>query len=81
MTALRRRARAGRHADRSGDMLPPVTGILAASYALKVTLGLGLTFFVLFPLLAHGLLGFAGIVGKGEQAQNDEYEERVTANK
>ena len=62
-------------------MLPAVNGILAMSYAWKVSLALIVTFFVIMPLLAHGLLGFAGIVGKGEQASNEEYEENVTAQK
>jgi hypothetical protein len=51
------------------------------SYAAKVTIGLAAIFFVLFPLLLHGLLGFAGIVGRGEKDQNDEYHENVSANK
>ena len=60
-------------------MLPAVNGILAMSYAWKVSLALILTFFVILPLLAHGLLGFGGVVAKGEQAANEEYEENVTA--
>jgi hypothetical protein len=62
-------------------MISGVNGILALSYAWKVSLALIVTFFVIMPLLAHGLLGFAGVVAKGEQAANDEYEENVTAPK
>ena len=62
-------------------MLRDVTGILAMSYAWKVSLALIATFFIIMPLLAHGLLGVAGVVARGEAVQNDEYEENVTAQK
>jgi hypothetical protein len=57
-----------------------VTGILAMSYAAKMTIGLAFTFFVLMPLLAHGLLGFAGVVARGEKDANEDYVENVSAN-
>ena len=39
-------------------------------------IGLIGTFFVLFPLLAHGLIGLAVGLSLGEKAENQEYFER-----
>lgn len=40
------------------------------------TLGLVVVFFVAFPLLAHGLIGFAVAVGLGEKAENQKLQGR-----
>ena len=39
----------------------------------SATLGLAGVFFVLFPLLAHGLIGFAVAQALGERADNQRY--------
>lgn len=62
-------------------MLPPMSGIIAMSYAAKVTIALVVVFFVVFPLLVNGLLGLAGAQAAGEKADNDEYVEKITARK
>jgi hypothetical protein len=41
--------------------------------ALKATLGLAIVFFVVFPLLAHGLIGFAVAQSLGERQDNLDY--------
>lgn len=40
------------------------------------TLGLIGVFFVLFPILAQGLIAFAAAQALGEKAENDEYGRR-----
>ncbi len=47
--------------------------MFAASEALAMTLGIVLVFFVAFPLLAHGLIGFAIAQVIGEKRENEEY--------
>ena len=47
--------------------------MFAASQALVMTLGIVLVFFVAFPLLAHGLIGFAAAQAIGEKRDNEEY--------
>ncbi|MGK2936707.1 MAG: hypothetical protein ACSLFR_02715 [Solirubrobacteraceae bacterium] len=47
-----------------------MTPILALSEATWFTIALAGVFFVLFPLLAHGLIGFAVAVTFGERAEN-----------
>lgn len=49
--------------------------MLAVS-AFSITFSLVLVFFVVFPLLAHGLIGFAAAQALGERAENQEYMER-----
>jgi hypothetical protein len=46
--------------------------VLALS-ATRATLGLVIVFFVVFPLLAHGLIGFAVAQSLGEREENLEY--------
>jgi hypothetical protein len=46
--------------------------ILALS-PFKATFGLVVVFFVIFPLLLHGLIGFALAQSAGEHAENLEY--------
>jgi hypothetical protein len=46
--------------------------ILALS-PFKATFGLVIVFFVVFPLLLHGLIGFALAQSAGERAENLEY--------
>jgi hypothetical protein len=46
--------------------------VLALS-AWKATFGLAVVFFVAFPLLLHGLIGFAVAQSLGERAENQEY--------
>lgn len=41
--------------------------------ATKSTIGLAVTFFVVFPILAQGLIGFAIAQVMGERQQNAEY--------
>jgi hypothetical protein len=60
-------------------MLPHVTAIIAMSYATKTTIALLATFFVLFPVIVHALLGVAAVVIRGERQENEAYEEQVTA--
>ncbi len=47
-----------------------MTPILALSEAAWFTIALVGVFFVVFPLLAHGLIGFAVAVALGEKAEN-----------
>lgn len=56
-------------------MLPPVLTILALSQAAKYTIGLGVVFFVAFPALAHGLIGFAAAQIASEREENRRYRE------
>jgi hypothetical protein len=49
-----------------------MTLVLALS-AFKATFGLVVVFFVVFPLLAHGLIGFAVAQALGERQENLEY--------
>ena len=44
-----------------------------ADAALSSTLGLVIVFFVVFPLLAHGLIGFALAQALGERQDNLKY--------
>jgi succinate dehydrogenase/fumarate reductase cytochrome b subunit len=44
-----------------------------ADAALSSTIGLVLVFFVVFPLLAHGLIGFAVAQAMGERQENQRY--------
>jgi succinate dehydrogenase/fumarate reductase cytochrome b subunit len=44
-----------------------------ADAALDSTIGLVFTFFILLPLLAHGLIGVAVAVGLGERQDNQAY--------
>lgn len=37
------------------------------------SLGLAIVFFVAFPLLLHGILGFIAVQVMGEKRENDEY--------
>jgi hypothetical protein len=46
--------------------------VLALS-ATRATLGLVIVFFVVFPLLAHGVIGFAVAQSLGEREENREY--------
>jgi hypothetical protein len=46
---------------------------MIALSALQATLGLVIVFFVVFPLLAHGLIAFAIAQVLGERAENREY--------
>jgi hypothetical protein len=45
--------------------------------ALAATLGLVVVFFVVFPLIAHGLIAFAVAQVLGEREDNREYAARV----
>ena len=47
--------------------------MVLALTATKATLGLGITFFVVFPILAQGLIGFAIAQVMGERQQNEQY--------
>lgn len=47
--------------------------LVLAMTAWKATFGLVVVFFVAFPLLAHGLIGFAVAQSLGERQQNLEY--------
>lgn len=44
--------------------------IIAMSHATRDTIGLIAIFFVLFPLIAQGLIAFAVAQGLGERAEN-----------
>jgi succinate dehydrogenase/fumarate reductase cytochrome b subunit len=44
-----------------------------ADAALSSTLGLVVVFFVVFPVLAHGLIGFAVAQAMGERQENLKY--------
>jgi hypothetical protein len=46
--------------------------VLALS-AVRATLGLAIVFFVVFPLLLHGLIGFAVAQSLAEREENLEY--------
>ena len=48
--------------------------VLASSPSWEATLGLVGVFFVLFPLLAHGLIGYAVAQVLGERQENQEFE-------
>jgi hypothetical protein len=45
--------------------------------ATSATIGLAVTFFVVFPILAQGLIGFAVALVLGERADNEAYRERT----
>jgi hypothetical protein len=47
--------------------------LVLALTATRATLGLVIVFFVVFPLLAHGLIGFAVAQSLGEREENLEY--------
>jgi hypothetical protein len=47
--------------------------LVLALTAFKATFGLAIVFFVAFPLLAHGLIGFAVAQTLGEHQENQEY--------
>ena len=47
--------------------------LVLALTAWKATFGLAIVFFVAFPLLAHGLIGFAVAQSLGERQENLEY--------
>jgi hypothetical protein len=47
--------------------------LVLAITALRATLGLVIVFFVVFPLLLHGLIGFAVAQSLGEREENLEY--------
>jgi hypothetical protein len=47
--------------------------LVLALTALRATLGLAIVFFVVFPLLLHGLIGFAVAQSLGEHQENLEY--------
>jgi hypothetical protein len=47
--------------------------LVLALTAFKATFGLVIVFFVAFPLLAHGLIGFAVAQSLGEREENLEY--------
>ena len=53
-----------------------VAMIIAMSHALRDTLGLVLIFFVVFPLIAQGLIAFAVVQGLGERAENSKLKGR-----
>ena len=46
---------------------------MIALSALQATLGLVVVFFVVFPLLLHGLIGFAVAQALGERDENQEF--------
>jgi hypothetical protein len=48
--------------------------MFALSVAAQMTLGLVGVFFILFPVLVQGLIGFAAAQVIGERADNVEYE-------
>lgn len=56
-------------------MLRGAMTVLALS-DLQATIGLVAVFFVAFPVLAHGLIGFAVAQALGERAENKRYLER-----
>ncbi len=53
-----------------------VAMIIAMSHALRDTLGLVVIFFVVFPLIAQGLIAFAVVQGLGERAENSKLQGR-----
>jgi hypothetical protein len=50
---------------------------MIALSALSATLGLVVVFFVVFPLLAHGLIAFAVAQVLGEREDNRDYAARI----
>ena len=47
--------------------------LILALTAVKATIGLVVVFFVVFPILAQGLIAFAAAQAMGERAQNERY--------
>ena len=47
--------------------------LILALTAVKATIGLVVVFFVVFPILAQGLIAFAAAQAIGERAQNERY--------
>jgi hypothetical protein len=47
--------------------------VLAMSNAVKIDIGLIGVFFVLFPVIVQGLIGFAGVGAYAERRENDRY--------
>ena len=47
--------------------------LILALTATKATIGLVVIFFVVFPILAQGLIAFAAAQAVGERAQNERY--------
>ncbi|MDQ1703154.1 MAG: hypothetical protein QOF57_2406 [Frankiaceae bacterium] len=47
--------------------------LIFALTATKATIGLVVIFFVVFPILAQGLIAFAAAQAVGERAQNERY--------
>lgn len=47
--------------------------VLAMSNAVKIDIGLIGVFFVLFPVIVQGLIGFAGAGAYAERRENDRY--------
>jgi hypothetical protein len=47
--------------------------LIFALTATKATIGLVVVFFVLFPVLAQGLIAFAAAQALGERAENQHY--------
>jgi hypothetical protein len=54
------------------DIFPAVEPILALT-AFKATFGIVIVFFVVFPILGQGLIGFALAQVAGERAANERY--------
>jgi hypothetical protein len=50
--------------------------VIAMSHALRDTLGLVGIFFIVFPLIAQGLIAFAVAQGLGERAENEKLKGR-----
>lgn len=50
--------------------------MVTALSSFEATFGLVIVFFVAFPLLAHGLIGYAVAQAMGERRQNREYFEQ-----
>lgn len=44
----------------------------------RATFGLVVVFFVVFPALLHGLIGFAAAQALGEKRENEEYLEKAS---
>ena len=53
-----------------------MSGTILALSDFKATFGLVVVFFVVFPLLAHGLIGLAVGQAIGERAENQRYFEQ-----
>ena len=51
-------------------MIPLVSTVLAIATNLKYTIGLAVVFFVVFPALLHGLIGYAVAAGFNEKEEN-----------